>query len=53
VVLIGLLTPALGAGAAVALSVTSRILLTLIEVAAPLAVLLLTRGTPAGTEARP
>ena len=44
VVLIGLLTPALGAGGAVALSVASRILLTLTEVLAPAAVLLLDRG---------
>jgi len=43
VVLIGLLTPALGGGGAVALSVASRILLTLTEVAAPLCVLLITR----------
>jgi uncharacterized membrane protein YbhN (UPF0104 family) len=50
VVLIGLLTPALGAGGAVALTVASRILLTLTEVAAPLTVLLLTRET---TEVRP
>ena len=45
VVIIGLLTPALGAGGAVALSVASRILLTLTEVAAPLAVLLVTGRT--------
>jgi glycosyltransferase 2 family protein len=44
VVLIGLLTPALGAGGAVALSIASRIVLTLTEVAAPLVVLLVTRG---------
>jgi uncharacterized membrane protein YbhN (UPF0104 family) len=44
VVLIGLLTPALGAGGAVGLSVASRILLTVTEVAAPLAVLFITRG---------
>lgn len=44
VVLIGLLTPALGAGGAVALSVASRILLTVTEVAAPLGLLLITRG---------
>jgi uncharacterized membrane protein YbhN (UPF0104 family) len=44
VVLIGLLTPALGAGGAVALTIASRIVLTLIEVAAPLVVLLVTRG---------
>jgi glycosyltransferase 2 family protein len=43
-VLIGLLTPAVGAGGAVGLSVASRILLTLTEVAAPLCVLLITRG---------
>lgn len=43
VVLIGLLTPALGGGGAVALSAASRILLTLTEVAAPLCVLLITR----------
>jgi len=49
VVLIGLLTPALGAGGAVALSVASRILLTLTEVAAPLGALLIsgkTKGEP-------
>ncbi len=45
VVLIGLLTPALGAGGAVALSVASRILLTLTEVAAPLGALLITGKT--------
>ena len=44
VVLIGLLTPALGGGGAVALSVASRILLTLTEVAAPLGALLITRA---------
>lgn len=44
VVLIGLLAPALGSGGAVALSVGSRVLLTLTEVAAPLGVLFLTRG---------
>lgn len=43
VVLIGLLAPALGSGGAVALSVASRILLTLTEVVAPLVVLLVTR----------
>jgi uncharacterized membrane protein YbhN (UPF0104 family) len=53
VVLIGLLTPALGAGGAVALTVASRILLTLTEVAAPLAVLLLTRDSTPSAEARP
>jgi len=42
VVIIGLLTPALGAGGAVALSVASRVQLTLTEVAAPLAVVLVT-----------
>ncbi len=41
-VFIGLLTPTLGSGGAVALSVGSRVLLTLCEVAAPLAVLLFT-----------
>jgi len=41
VVLIGLLTPAIGAGGAVALSVASRVLLTLTEVAAPLGALLI------------
>jgi len=45
VVLIGLLTPALGSGGAVALSVGSRVLLTLTEVAAALAVLLVTGRT--------
>ncbi len=43
VVLIGLLAPALGGGGAVALSVASRILLTLTEVAAPLCAVLITR----------
>lgn len=43
VVLISVLTPELGAGGAVALSVTSRILLTFAEVAAPAGVLLATR----------
>lgn len=43
VVLIGLLAPALGNGGAVALSVASRILLTLTEVIAPLGVLLVSR----------
>jgi uncharacterized membrane protein YbhN (UPF0104 family) len=43
-VLISLLTPSLGAGGAVALSVASRILLTLMEVVAPLGVLVATRG---------
>jgi uncharacterized membrane protein YbhN (UPF0104 family) len=43
VVLIGLLTPQLGGGGAVALSVASRIVLTLTEVAAPLALLLIAR----------
>lgn len=43
VVLISQLTPALGAGGAVALSLASRLLLTLTEVAAPLVVLLFTR----------
>ncbi len=43
VVLIGLLAPALGSGGAVALSVASRILLTVTEVVAPLVVLLVTR----------
>jgi len=42
VVFIGLLTPALGTGGAVALSVGSRVLLTLCEAAAPLGVLLIT-----------
>ena len=42
---IGLLTPALGSGGAVALSVGSRVLLTLTEVAAPLIVLLITGRT--------
>jgi uncharacterized membrane protein YbhN (UPF0104 family) len=41
-VFIGLLTPALGGGGAVALSVGSRVLLTLCEAAAPLGVLLIT-----------
>lgn len=44
VVLIGLLTPGLGGGGAVALSVASRILLTLTEVVAPLALLVFTRS---------
>src|SRR5438046_6538321 len=43
VVLVGLLTPALGGGGAVALSVASRILLTLTEVVAPLCALLIMR----------
>ena len=43
VVLIGLLAPALGNGGAVALSVASRILLTVTEVVAPLVVLLVSR----------
>ena len=43
VVLIGLLTPALGGGGAVALSVASRILLTVTEVVAPLCALLIMR----------
>ncbi len=43
VVLISLLTPELGAGGAVALSVASRILLTFAEIAAPAGVLLATR----------
>lgn len=42
VVFIGLLTPALGSGGAVALSVASRVLLTFCEAAAPLGVLLFT-----------
>ena len=46
VVLIGLLAPALGAGGAVALSVASRILLTLTEVAAPLGALLISGKYP-------
>jgi hypothetical protein len=44
-VFIGLLTPALGSGGAVALSVGSRVLLTLCEAAAPLGALLVTRRT--------
>ncbi|HYT69830.1 MAG TPA: lysylphosphatidylglycerol synthase domain-containing protein [Gemmatimonadales bacterium] len=44
-VFIGLLTPALGSGGAVALSVGSRVLLTLCEAAAPLGVLLVTGRT--------
>ncbi len=43
VVFIGLLAPALGGGGAVALSVASRILLTVTEVVAPIGVLLVTR----------
>jgi glycosyltransferase 2 family protein len=46
VVLIGLLVPALGASGAVVLTVASRILLTLTEVAAPLVVLAVTRNDP-------
>jgi hypothetical protein len=38
-VLIGMLTPALGSGGAVALSVASRVLLTLMEAAAALVTL--------------
>jgi len=45
VVFIGLLTPTLGSGGAVALSVGSRVLLTLTEVAAPLGALLVTGRT--------
>ncbi|HEX4600759.1 MAG TPA: lysylphosphatidylglycerol synthase domain-containing protein [Gemmatimonadales bacterium] len=45
VVFIGLLTPALGSGGAVALSVGSRLVLTLCEVVAPLGVVLIT-GSP-------
>jgi uncharacterized membrane protein YbhN (UPF0104 family) len=41
---VGLLTPSLGGGGAIALSVASRLLLTVTEVAAPLATLWLTRG---------
>jgi uncharacterized membrane protein YbhN (UPF0104 family) len=52
VVLISLLTPALGAGGAVALSIASRLLLTLTEVAAPLGVLLITRGAKEDTRVR-
>jgi uncharacterized membrane protein YbhN (UPF0104 family) len=52
VVLIGLLTPGLGAGGAVALSVASRIVLTLMEVVAPLVVLLITRPSNEPTRAR-
>lgn len=43
VVLISLLTPRLGGGGAIALSLASRLLLTLTEVAAPLVMLLFTR----------
>jgi uncharacterized membrane protein YbhN (UPF0104 family) len=43
VVLISLLTPTLGGGGAVALSVASRILLTITEVLAPIGALLVTR----------
>ncbi|HET7040043.1 MAG TPA: lysylphosphatidylglycerol synthase domain-containing protein [Gemmatimonadales bacterium] len=41
---VGLLTPSLGGGGAIALSVASRLLLTATEVAAPLVTLWLTRG---------
>ena len=44
-VFIGLLTPTLGSGGAVALSVGSRVLLTLCEAAAPLGVMLVTGRT--------
>jgi uncharacterized membrane protein YbhN (UPF0104 family) len=44
-VFIGLLTPALGSGGAVALSVGSRVVLTLCEAVAPLGALLATRRT--------
>jgi uncharacterized membrane protein YbhN (UPF0104 family) len=44
-VFIGLLTPALGSGGAVALSVGSRVVLTLCEAVAPLAALLITAST--------
>lgn len=53
VVLIGLLTPALGGGGAVVLSLASRILLTLTEVIAPLIVLLFTRGGKEDVSVRP
>lgn len=43
-VFIGLLTPSLGSGGAVALSLGSRVLLTLTEAAGPLGMLLLTGG---------
>lgn len=52
VVLISLLTPALGAGGAVALSLASRILLTLTEVAAPIGILLLRRRSKEDTRVR-
>src|SRR5437667_25251 len=52
VTFIGLLTPALGSGGAVALSVGSRVLLTLTEVAAPLIVLLITGRTKEDGEVR-
>ncbi len=54
-VFIGLLRPALGSGGAVALSVGSRVLLTLTEAAAPLGVLLLTSRSKeeAGEPPRP
>jgi len=43
-VFIGLLAPALGSGGAVALSVGSRVMLTLCEAVAPLGALLITRS---------
>lgn len=52
VVLISQLTPALGAGGAVALSIASRLVLTLTEVAAPLGVLLITRRAKEDTGVR-
>src|SRR5881397_993205 len=53
VVFIGLLTPALGTGGAVALSVGSRVLLTLCEAAAPLGVMLVTGRTKEDVGERP
>jgi glycosyltransferase 2 family protein len=52
IVLIGLLTPALGPGGAVALSVASRILLTVTEVAAPLGAFLIAGKTKEDVDVR-
>jgi uncharacterized membrane protein YbhN (UPF0104 family) len=52
-VLISQLMPSLGAGGAVALTIASRLLLTCIEVGAPLVILLVTRGTDKDRPVRP
>jgi len=51
-VFIGLLAPALGSGGAVALSVGSRVMLTLCEAVAPLGALLITRSAKEDVSAR-